>query len=71
MVSAFAKGRMAEAQRLHAQYYPMFKDLFIETNPAPTKAALAMLGRMENEVRLPLVPISKESARQLRATLKA
>jgi len=71
MVSAFAKGRMTEAQRLHAQYYPMFKDLFIETNPAPTKAALSMLGQMENELRLPLVPISKENTQHLRATLKA
>ncbi|MCU0787394.1 MAG: 4-hydroxy-tetrahydrodipicolinate synthase [Verrucomicrobia bacterium] len=71
MVSAFAQGRVAEAQRLHARYYPIFKDLFIETNPAPTKAALAMLGRMENELRLPLVPISKASADQLRSTLKA
>jgi 4-hydroxy-tetrahydrodipicolinate synthase len=71
MVSAMAKGRIAEAQRLHAQYYPIFKDLFIETNPAPTKAALSMLGQMENELRLPLVPISKENTQHLRATLKA
>jgi 4-hydroxy-tetrahydrodipicolinate synthase len=71
MVSAFAAGRAGEAQRLHAQYYPLFKDLFIETNPAPVKAALAMLGRIENELRLPLVPISSASAQRLRATLKA
>jgi 4-hydroxy-tetrahydrodipicolinate synthase len=71
MVSAFAQGRVAAAQRLHAQYYPLFKDLFIETNPAPTKAALAMLGQIENELRLPLVPISKENSQQLRRTLKA
>ena len=71
MVSAFARGRVAEAQRLHAQYYPLFKDLFIETNPAPTKAALALLGQIENELRLPLVPISRESSRQLRKTLRA
>lgn len=71
MVSAFSKGRLSEAQRLHAQYYPLFKDLFLETNPAPTKAALAMLGEIENELRLPLVPIGKESERRLRATLKA
>jgi len=70
LVSAFASGRAGEAQRLHAQYYPLFKDLFIETNPAPTKAALAMLGQVENELRLPLVSISAESSRQLRKTLK-
>ncbi|MCU0772020.1 MAG: 4-hydroxy-tetrahydrodipicolinate synthase [Verrucomicrobia bacterium] len=71
MVSAFAAGRLAEAQRLHAQYYPLFKDLFIETNPAPVKAALAMLGCIENELRLPLVPISQASAQRVRTTLKA
>ncbi len=71
MVAAFAAGRAGEARRLHAQYYPLFKDLFIETNPAPVKAALAMLDCIENELRLPLVPISQASAQRLRATLKA
>jgi len=71
MVTAFAVGNIAVAQRLHAKYYPIFKDLFIETNPAPTKAALAMLGQIENELRLPLVPIGKENSAKLRATLKS
>jgi 4-hydroxy-tetrahydrodipicolinate synthase len=71
MVKAFAAGRVREAQRIHAEYYPLFKDLFIETNPAPVKAALAMMGQMEDEIRLPLVNISKDSAAKLRATLKA
>jgi 4-hydroxy-tetrahydrodipicolinate synthase len=71
MVAAFSGGKVAEAQRLHALYYPLFKDLFIETNPAPTKAALAMLGQIKNELRLPLAPISRENAQVLRATLKA
>jgi 4-hydroxy-tetrahydrodipicolinate synthase len=70
MVAAFAGGRLAEAQRLHVQYSPVFKDLFIETNPVPAKAALAMLGACRNELRLPLVPIGRENARRLRATLK-
>jgi 4-hydroxy-tetrahydrodipicolinate synthase len=71
MVRAYAAGRVAEAQRLHARYYPLFKDLFLETNPAPAKAALALMGRMEDELRLPLVPISKDNAVRLRATLLA
>jgi len=71
MVSAFAAGRVAEARRLHERYYPVFKDLFIETNPAPAKAALAMMGQIENELRLPLVPISRENGTKLRATLRA
>jgi hypothetical protein len=39
MVRAFAGGNVRAAQRLHAQYYPLFKDLFLETNPVPVKAA--------------------------------
>jgi 4-hydroxy-tetrahydrodipicolinate synthase len=71
MVRAYAGGKITEAQRLHARYYPLFKDLFLETNPVPVKAALAMLGQMDDEVRLPLAPMGKENAVRLRATLKA
>jgi 4-hydroxy-tetrahydrodipicolinate synthase len=49
----------------------VFKDLFIESNPGPVKAALAMLGMMEDELRLPMVPISTASRDKLRKTLKA
>ena len=71
MVSAFASGRIAEAQKLHAKLYPLFKDLFIETNPVPVKAALAMMGMVEEEYRLPLVPMSAKNKEVLRSTLKA
>ena len=70
MVRAFAAGKIAEAQKLHAKYYPVFKDLFIETNPVPVKAALAMMGRMEEEYRLPLVPMSAANKAVLRKTLE-
>jgi 4-hydroxy-tetrahydrodipicolinate synthase len=71
MVRAYASGNTSLALKLHDKFYPLFKDLFIETNPAPTKAALAMLGLMEDEFRLPLVPISAASREKLRKTLKA
>jgi 4-hydroxy-tetrahydrodipicolinate synthase len=70
MVEAFASGKVAEAQKLHAKFYPLYKDLFIETNPVPVKAALAMLGMMEEEYRLPLVPMSAANKATLRATLR-
>ena len=57
--------------KLHQKYYPLFKDLFIETNPVPVKAALAMLGQIEEEYRLPLVPMSPKNREVLRATMKA
>jgi len=70
MVRAFASGDLRRALKLHRAYYPVFKNLFIETNPVPVKAALAMLGRMEEECRLPLVPMSAKNKELLRATLK-
>ncbi len=71
MVRAFAAGRSAAALKLHEKSYPLFKDLFIETNPIPIKAALAMLGQIEEEYRLPLVPMSTKNREALRATMKA
>lgn len=71
MVRAYSTGNHSLALKLHEKYYPIFKDLFIETNPGPVKAALAMMGVMEDEFRLPLVPISAGSRDKLRKTLKA
>ncbi|HZO85942.1 MAG TPA: 4-hydroxy-tetrahydrodipicolinate synthase [Verrucomicrobiae bacterium] len=69
MVNAFAKGDVPAAQRLHHKYYPVFKDLFIETNPVPVKAALAMMNLVREDLRLPLVPMSAKNREMLRATL--
>jgi 4-hydroxy-tetrahydrodipicolinate synthase len=71
MVKAFASGNVATAQRLHQKYYPVFKDLFIETNPIPVKAALAMMNLVREEYRLPLVPMSAKNREILCATLTA
>jgi 4-hydroxy-tetrahydrodipicolinate synthase len=56
--------------KLHDLLYPLFKDLFIESNPIPVKAALAMMGVIEEEYRLPLVPMSAKNREILKATLK-
>ena len=71
MVRAFAAGDLRRALKLHQESYPLFKDLFIETNPVPVKAALAMMGCMEEEYRLPLVAMSAKNREVLRVTLKA
>ena len=71
MVKAYAAGKTGAALKLHQKYYPLFKDLFIETNPVPVKAALAMLGQIEEEYRLPLVPLSAKNREVLRATMRA
>ena len=70
MVSAFAAGKSEAALRIHQRYFALFKDLFIESNPGPVKAALAMMGQIEDECRLPLVPVTSETRAVLRKTLK-
>jgi 4-hydroxy-tetrahydrodipicolinate synthase len=70
MVQAFRMGKIEVAQKLHHKFYPLFKDLFIETNPIPVKAALAMMGQIQEEYRLPLVPLSQRNRDTLRATMK-
>ena len=70
MVRAYSTGNFSLALKLHEKFYPLFKDMFIETNPGPVKAALAMMGMMEDEFRLPLVPIASTSREKLRKTMK-
>ena len=70
MVKLFSTGKAAAALRLHEKFYPLFKDLFIETNPTPVKAALAMMKIIEEEYRLPLVPMNPKNWDALRTTLK-
>jgi 4-hydroxy-tetrahydrodipicolinate synthase len=71
MVRAFAAGKAAAALRLHERFYALFKQLFLETNPVPVKAALAMLGHIEEEYRLPLVPLGAKNRAVLEGTLKS
>ena len=71
MVHAALKGDYERAGRIHAKLFPLFKDLFVETNPVPVKAAMAMMGQVEEWVRLPLVPLSDGSRAQLRKTLQS
>jgi 4-hydroxy-tetrahydrodipicolinate synthase len=54
-------GRMQEAEALHRRLSPLFKALFIESNPGPVKFLLAAMGLIENELRLPLVPVEPAS----------
>ncbi|HUC84699.1 MAG TPA: 4-hydroxy-tetrahydrodipicolinate synthase [Candidatus Acidoferrales bacterium] len=70
MVNAFARGDARKAAMLHARYFSLFKDLFIETNPVPVKAALAMMKLIQEEYRLPLVALNPKNWETLRTTLK-
>lgn len=71
MVQLFSQGKSRAALKLHDRYYPLFKDLFLETNPVPIKTALALQGQIKEEYRLPLVPLSSRNRQTLAATLKS
>ena len=65
----YLEGDTGGARKLHHRLLPMCDALFVETNPIPVKAALSMMGRIRNELRLPLVPISEKGAEVVRAAL--
>jgi 4-hydroxy-tetrahydrodipicolinate synthase len=58
-----------EARRLNRELFPLMKANFIETSPGPVKAALAMMGRIKEVYRLPMVPVKPETREKLRAVL--
>ena len=69
MVDSFLKGDLQKAMELHKKYYCFFRDQFIETNPIPIKAAMAMAGLIEESYRLPLCELTAEHREQLQKTL--
>lgn len=70
MVEAFAEGRTAEALEIHLHLFPLFKNMFITTNPIPVKTALAMLGHQVGGFRLPLVEATSEEKQSIKAVLR-
>lgn len=61
MVHAALQGEMVAAQKLHYQLLPLMRANFLDTNPIPVKTGLAMMGRMQENFRLPLVPLEPGS----------
>ena len=69
MWDAVKAGDWDRAQQRHFELRVLNQMLFAEPSPAPTKAALSLLGRCSTEVRLPLVPASAGLIEQLRAEM--
>ncbi len=70
LVAACAAGDFRRALPLHERLLPLVKAMFLETNPAPLKAALEMLGLCGGELRLPMVPVAEGTAQKVRAELE-
>ncbi len=69
-VKAALKGEWDAARKMHYELLPLFRAIFIETNPIPVKAALAMKGMCEETYRLPMCPMAAKNRDALSATLR-
>lgn len=70
MTHSILNGDVKRALEIHLKYLKLMKLLFIETNPIPVKALLSLMGFIQNELRLPLVPASPQTIDKLSQVLK-
>lgn len=70
MVNALMEGDFERGRNIHYQLLPLFKALFVQTNPIPVKTAASLLGLCSDEMRLPLVPMSGDALRDLEEALE-
>jgi 4-hydroxy-tetrahydrodipicolinate synthase len=68
-VNLLLAGNVENARTWHYRLLPLMDANFLETNPAPVKAALHLMGRIQNVLRLPLVPVSESTRAALRSAL--
>ncbi len=70
MIDAFNAGDIKKARAMHHKMFPLVKSMFTETNPIPVKAAMAVLGMIEPEIRLPMTQPSAESLEKIKKAMK-
>ena len=70
MVQFALEGHFEEARAVHYELFDLMKVNFIESNPGPIKAALAMMGIVQEYYRLPLVPVKQESRKKIKEVLE-
>ena len=71
LTAACERGDYAEARKLHYELEPMNRAMFIESNPIPCKTAMALMGRMSGEMRLPLCDASESTVNTLKTLLNS
>jgi 4-hydroxy-tetrahydrodipicolinate synthase len=70
LVHLLLSGNLEQARAWHYRLLPLMDANFLETNPAPVKAALHLMGRIQNVLRLPLLPVRESTGNALRTTLR-
>ena len=71
LTHAFLGGDWKRARELHLKLFPLCQAMFYETNPIPVKTALAMMGKIREEFRLPMCSMVESNRKKLEAALKA
>jgi 4-hydroxy-tetrahydrodipicolinate synthase len=66
---AWQKGDVTTALKVHDKLMPLHTNLFIESNPAPVKYALSLLGKLDEKLRLPMVPVSEPTRAAVRSAM--
>lgn len=70
MCALWERGKLDEARKLHYKLEPLNASMFLETNPIPVKTALALMGKIKEEFRLPLCELSPANKEKLQKALK-
>jgi 4-hydroxy-tetrahydrodipicolinate synthase len=70
LCSLYSEGKIAEARELHYKLLPLSGAMFVDTNPVPVKTALALMGIIGEELRLPLVGLSDENRGKLEGAMR-
>jgi 4-hydroxy-tetrahydrodipicolinate synthase len=70
MVNAWEEGNIEGAKELFYKLFPLCQAMFYETNPIPVKTSLALMGKIQDELRLPLVPMASANLERLKKALQ-
>lgn len=70
MVNAWEEGNIERAKELFYKLFPLCQAMFYETNPIPVKTSLALMGKIQDELRLPLVPMASANLERLKKSLQ-
>ncbi|MFO7726696.1 MAG: 4-hydroxy-tetrahydrodipicolinate synthase [Desulfonatronovibrio sp.] len=71
MCKAYSEKDLEGAKRLHLEMAPLCRAMFMETNPSPVKTSLSLMGKMNKEFRLPMVPMLPENEEKLKTLLSS
>jgi len=70
LVKAWEEGKLERARQLFFKLLPLCQAMFIETNPIPVKTSLALMGKIDGEMRLPLYPMAPANLEKLKSALR-